>query len=242
VNPTLRRGIPLAASLLLHAALLVIPWRMGVLPRSRPEDRRIDLVFDQPAPRATSPASRMPARQPVELPPSAAPSVPRAPSAAEVPAALSGAALPLDDRLVDLAVSQSSPYPSPRDVLSDLPSPAAAADSAALTASGADPAIAEVSVAAATIAWQGRARGVIRRINPEFPRVLSRTGQEGECVARITVTPSGTVSRVEIVHSSGYPEIDASVAGALRGWLFAKSDGQSSTAEISYPLRLRVRD
>ncbi len=242
MNPILRRGIPWAASLLLHAALLVVPWRMGVLPRARPEDRRIDLVFDQPTPRAARPASRLPARRPVELPSAAAPSAPRAASAATVPTALSGPAAPLGDRLLDLAVSPSSPFPSPRDVLSDLPSPAAAADSAAYTVSSADPAMAEVSVAAATIAWQGRARGVIRRINPEFPRILSRIGQEGECVARITVTPSGTVSRVEIVHGSGYPEIDASVTGALRGWLFAKSEGQSSTAEISYPFRLRARD
>ena len=79
-------------------------------------------------------------------------------------------------------------------------------------------------------------------MNPEFPRVLSRTGQEGECVARITITPSGTVSRVEIVRSSGYPEIDASVAAALRGWLYARADGLTSVATISYPFRLRKLD
>lgn len=242
MNPTLRRGIPWAVSLLLHAAVLLVPFRMGVMPRVRSDERRIDLVFDQPAPRASSPASRLPAREQLELPAGAAPSPARAQSPAELPSALSGPAAPLDDRLVDLAAVQSSPFPSPRDVLESLPAPAPASSSAAFSVSPSDPALADVSAAPASIAWQGRSRGAIRRTNPEFPRVMSRTGQEGECVARITVTPSGTVSRVEIVRSSGYPEIDATVAGALRGWLFAKAEGQSSVATISYPFRLEIRD
>jgi periplasmic protein TonB len=243
VNPTLRRGIPWVAALLLHAAVLLVPTSMRVAPRVRPDERRIDLVFDQPAPRASSPASSLPAREQVQLPAGAAPSLPRAQPPSELPSALSGPAAPLDDRLVDLAAAQSSPFPSPRDVLQSLPAPAATASSAAFTASPSDPALADVSAAPATIAWQGRSRGgAIRRTNPEFPRVMSRTGQEGECAARITVTPSGTVSRVEIVRSSGYPEIDATVASALRGWLFAKAEGQSSVAIISYPFRLEIRD
>lgn len=241
MNPTLRRGIPWAVSLVLHAALLLIPARMGMLTRARPEERRIDLVFDQPAPRSSSPASRLPGRDEVGLPAGAAPSIPRSPAAPPLPSPSEEHAAPLADRLVDLAAPGSTALPTARDVLADLPAPRPASESAAFTAPAA-PAEGEVSLAQPTVVWQGRAPGVIRRVNPEFPRVFSRTGQEGECVARISVTPAGTVSRVEIVHSSGYPEIDASVAAALRSWLFAKSDGQSVTAEISYPLRLRVRD
>ena len=128
VNATLRRGMPWAVALLLHAAVLLIPVRLGVISRARPEERRIDLVFDQPAPRTASPATRLPAREEVELPAGAAPVAPLSPAAAQLPRAISGSAASLDDRLVELSTTGSSRYPSPRDVLADLPVAAPPAD------------------------------------------------------------------------------------------------------------------
>jgi protein TonB len=241
VNPTLRRGIPWAVALVLHAGVLFIPVRLGMIPRSRPEDRRIDLVFDQPAPRALPAAGRLPPRQVLELPPGAAP---RVPSPAALPAPESEAvrpSAPLDDRLVDLAMQGSTPYPTPREVLADLPAPAAIPESTSAPAAAVQ-AVADVSTAPPTLKWQGAARGIIRRPSPEFPPFMSRVGQEGECVARITVNPAGTVTRVDIVQSSGYSQIDASIAAALRGWQFARAADRTDTATVTFLFRLERRD
>jgi TonB family protein len=81
-------------------------------------------------------------------------------------------------------------------------------------------------------------RKLIRRRDPTFPTVLSALGQEVECEARITVSPSGGVTRVEITRSSGYTEIDAGVEAALRDYLFSRADGSTDTVGT---VRLRFR-
>ena len=116
--------------------------------------------------------------------------------------------------------------PSPQDVLSDLPSASEAAPSET------------------TFGWEGGARRtVIARRDPRFPEVLSAAGLEVECVARITVAPEGNVTRVEIMRSSGYTEIDASVEAALREFLFSRVEGRKdAVGTITFRFRLEKRD
>lgn len=91
--------------------------------------------------------------------------------------------------------------------------------------------------------WQGLPRRLIRRTSPEFPSILSAQGQEVEAEARITVAPSGIVTRVEITRSSGYIEIDASVEAALRYYLFSQVDGRAdSTGTVKFRFRLEKQD
>ncbi len=91
--------------------------------------------------------------------------------------------------------------------------------------------------------WQGLPRKLLRKRNPEFPAILSALGQEVEGEARITVAPSGTVTRVEITRSSGYIEIDASVEAALRDYLFSRVDGRvDSTGTVKFRFRLEKQD
>ena len=105
---------------------------------------------------------------------------------------------------------ESIPQPSAQDVLSDLPS----ASSPEAHSDG-------------QFGWeQGRPRKVLSRKDPQFPPFLGAAGVEVECTARITVSPTGAVTRVEITRSSGYTEIDASVEAALREYLFSQVDGR----------------
>jgi TonB family protein len=93
------------------------------------------------------------------------------------------------------------------------------------------------------IAWEGTPRKIIRRRDPQFPSILSASGQEVECEAQVTVAPSGGVSRVEITKSSGYIEIDASVEAALRDYLFSRVDGRKdAVGTIRFRFRLEKRD
>ena len=76
-----------------------------------------------------------------------------------------------------------------------------------------------------------------------FPAILSSAGQEVECEARITVTPSGSVTHVEITRSSGYIEIDASVEAALRDYLFSGwTAGRDEVGMVRFHFRLERQD
>ena len=93
------------------------------------------------------------------------------------------------------------------------------------------------------IGWDSAARKLLRRKDPKFPAVLSALGQEVECEARITVAPSGGVTRVEITRSSGYTEIDAGVEAALRDYLFSRADGAAATVgTVRFRFRLEKTD
>jgi protein TonB len=97
----------------------------------------------------------------------------------------------------------------------------------------------------ARIGWQGGAREIVRRPAFPFPRVLSSSGQEADCTARITVTPLGMVSKVEIMNTSGYTEIDAGVVSALRGYVFSRDYGvekRNAVAVVMFRFRLETLD
>jgi outer membrane biosynthesis protein TonB len=124
--------------------------------------------------------------------------------------------------------SESLPEPAAGDVLAD-------AASISPEASG--------SPTGTLVGWEGVQRKLIRKRNPEFPTVLSALGQEIEGEARISVAPSGIVTRVEITRSSGYIEIDASIEAALRDYLFSRVDGRIETVgTVHFRFRLEKQD
>ena len=93
------------------------------------------------------------------------------------------------------------------------------------------------------VGLEGIQRKLIRKRDPEFPAVLRAIGQEIEGEARISVAPSGMVTRVEITRSSGYIEIDASVEAALRDYLFSRVDGRIDTVgTVHFRFRLEKQD
>ena len=119
----------------------------------------------------------------------------------------------------------SMAQPSPDDVLADLPS-----------ASRQQP--------EGQVGWvEGAARRILVRHDPQFPRILAAAGTEVECTARITVSPTGAVTRVEITRSSGYTEVDTGVEAALREFLFSRVEGgNEAVGTITFRFRLEKRD
>ena len=146
--------------------------------------------------------------------------------------------VPLERPASDSTMMATLPIPSAADVLADVP-PGKPASSADAVPTGNEPSIG----AAAQIGWEGSARKLIRRRDPMFPAILSSAGQEVECEAKITVTPSGSVTHVEITRSSGYIEIDASVEAALRDYLFSRVDGRKdAVGMVRFHFRLERQD
>ena len=99
------------------------------------------------------------------------------------------------------------------------------------------------SVGVDRIGWSGQPRRAIIAVEPEFPDVLRREGQEVIVDAQILVSPSGNVVSVSVLDSSGYTEVDSIVERTLRRWLFEKSseDG-NDTGFVSFRFELRAME
>jgi TonB family protein len=127
-----------------------------------------------------------------------------------------------------------SSLPSARDILADV---------AALSDPGSRESAADPGVTGTRIGWEGATRKLIRKRDPRFPDVLAAMGQEIEGEARITVAPSGSVTRVEMTRGTGYSEIDAVIEAALRDYLFSRVDGKGDAmGTVRFRFRLERRD
>jgi TonB family protein len=140
--------------------------------------------------------------------------------------------------------SRDSALPEPKDAARPTEEDARVPDAAPPTRDESE-ALAGTPGMSAEIGWENASRSVVRRGTLSFPRVLSALGQEAECEARITVTPLGMVSNVEITRSSGYTEIDASVETALRGYVFTRDYGlekKNAIGIVKFRFRLERLD
>lgn len=76
---------------------------------------------------------------------------------------------------------------------------------------------------------------------PVYPDEAVRRGIEGKLVLKLTISASGTVSRVEVAESSGYRMLDDAAIAAVREWKFvpAHRGGQPVLWTARQPVRFR---
>ena len=246
----LRKSLPWVASLFVHLAILQIPLQLlSLSPPAAREERRVDLIFEGEA--AKTPVRGTRVSSPLDSSPLPAASI----AAVEVPLEASRSAvavLPQEEPLsirpasdlggikADAEPLRGSQFASPQEVLADMTAsePAFLTPTPEVPAAPAAPAVESGAAGEPKIEWEGEPRKPVHQQYPQFPRVLQLSGQEGECEAKITVSPAGNVTRVEIAKSSGYPEIDASVLATIRGWLFSRANNAKDAVGI---VRLRFR-
>lgn len=79
------------------------------------------------------------------------------------------------------------------------------------------------------------------RINV-YPRVAARNRQQGTVVVRLLVLPSGEVGDVNLVKSSGYPQLDADALVETGNWRYlpAIRNGEPVSAEIDVAIRFKM--
>lgn len=68
---------------------------------------------------------------------------------------------------------------------------------------------------------------------PPYPVDAKRLGQQGTVQLRLTIAPTGAVASVDIVQSSGYPELDQSAASWVQSHWKYKPAIQGGTAVAS---------
>ncbi|MGC8894519.1 MAG: energy transducer TonB [candidate division WOR-3 bacterium] len=67
-------------------------------------------------------------------------------------------------------------------------------------------------------------RKILSKVKPSYPEKARKEGWEGVVVLKFWVTPEGAVKNIQLVRSSGYPELDNSAKSALSQWRFAAKD------------------
>jgi len=67
-------------------------------------------------------------------------------------------------------------------------------------------------------------RKILSKVKPSYPEKARKEGWEGVVVLKFWVTPEGAVKNLQLVRSSGYPELDNSAKSALSQWRFAAKD------------------
>lgn len=75
-----------------------------------------------------------------------------------------------------------------------------------------------------------------------YPRVAILNRQQGTVVVRLLVLRSGEVGDVNLVKSSGYPQLDAAALIATGDWRYlpAVRDGQAVSAEVDVAIRFKL--
>lgn len=83
-------------------------------------------------------------------------------------------------------------------------------------------------------------RQVLAKVQPLYPKDMERLGEEGDVRVRVFVAPSGGVSRVELVSSSGRSAFDRSAIAAVRQWSFSpQPDAGEQYGEITLHFKLQ---
>jgi TonB family C-terminal domain len=79
---------------------------------------------------------------------------------------------------------------------------------------------------------------------PPYPSLSRRLGEEGMVRLNILVNPDGSVARLEVAKSSGYPRLDQSAMHTVQSsWKFepARQDGRPVAAWVIVPIQFTLR-
>jgi protein TonB len=243
VADTSRHGIVVAASTLLHAAVLMTLWRAGP-PPARDMPPVLELAFAappvppaQPTPEPAAPALPVPQPPPpapvAPIPPGpvspvdAAPAVdhdaaPTPPSPEPPPPEPPKPAASMAPAQHPALIPKVSPKPSrprPRPILhavASAPPMSSSMPDRPVTAEEAPIPSAPVAPAIASPAWQSEV-GSWLRAHKTYPDEARRDMEQGRVSVRFTIQRDGMVTEVTLLHSSGSAALDAAAQALLRG-------------------------
>jgi len=78
---------------------------------------------------------------------------------------------------------------------------------------------------------------VTDRIDPTYPARAQAAGEQGTVLLEVQIDARGTVLEVNITHSSGFAELDAAAAKAVKHWKFAAN---TSGARVRVPIKFQL--
>jgi protein TonB len=262
------RLLPVAASLLLHAAACAGIALIPVWVYTRESVLIADLVQPDPAPpppppvKTPEPAKRdrrpltppepietpMPAppERPAETAKTEAPPPPVAPPPAD-PAPPAAPVAPVVPAPVTPAPVAPAPAPpGGRGPLAPADAPSGSGADALPTQAG-SPAPARPAPGLAALPPEGVTRTAAPRggyqVKPSYPASARRAGAQGTTLLGVLVGADGRVGDVVVRQSAGHPDLDAAAANAVRRWRFepARRGSEAVAMWVLLPVEFRLR-
>ncbi len=82
-----------------------------------------------------------------------------------------------------------------------------------------------------------------KRVEPEYPDAARERGLEGRVILRGTVYKDGRVGDIQILKSSGYPELDRKAMEAFQQFVFipGKVNGNPVNVNVVVPFNFRLK-
>lgn len=195
---------------------LVKPKLVLPVPRSEPKQN----LNSVPAPAA-----------PAILPTSPTPPPPAAKPQSPLPLLVAESTQPATLPMIEAPRSVSGPVAT-ADV-SPVPAPARTTESSA-----------PASLPSPPPTTSPRPADYLNNPRPPYPPLSKRLGEEGVVRLNILVNPDGSVARLEVAKSSGYPRLDeAAMKTVQSSWKFepARQDGKPVAAWVVVPILFTLR-
>jgi protein TonB len=213
--PTSRTAV--AGVTLAHAGLLGLLLLAPATPESITPPRPLMVSLIEPQVEAPQP---QPKPEPKPQPPK--------PVAKPLPAPVL-AAKPMSAPIPQPVAETPEPTPVPEPVHDALPPPAL---------------VAEAPKPAPPPPTPPRPADYLNNPKPPYPHLSRRLGEEGTVRLNILVNPDGSVARLELARSSGYPRLDQSARNTVQSsWKFepARQDGKPVAAWVIVPIQFTLR-
>ena len=142
--------------------------------------------------------------------------------------------------------AKPTPATAPQPVIEDVPVPAVEPKPVPVPEPPPAPApgAAEVSKPAPAPPTPPRQADYLANPKPHYPSLSRRLGEAGTVRLSILVNPDGSVARLELAQSSGYPRLDRSAMETVQSsWKFepARQDGKPVAAWVIVPIQFTLR-
>ncbi len=240
-----RRGLALAASVILHlSALACIVLFPVQAPQPLPEPPPMVVVMITPPALVPAPA-RAPAVQPpapIEPPPRAMAAKAPAPPPV-VPVRPQPTDEPTPPVPLPAAPAPATPTPAAPLAATPVPDPPARPVAAATAGAGvAATAPAAAPARPAVIVPPSFDADYLHNPPPRYPPAAARLRESGRVLLSVAVSAAGLAERVEVVSSSGSPRLDQAARETVLRWRFvpARQGDRPVAATVTVPLVFRL--
>lgn len=142
--------------------------------------------------------------------------------------------------------AKPTPAPAPQPMIEEMPVPAPVAKPVPLPEPVPVPlpVTPEAGKPAAAPPTPPRQADYLANPKPHYPSLSRRLGEAGTVRLSILVNPDGSVARLELAQSSGYPRLDRSAMETVQSsWKFepARQDGKPVAAWVIVPIQFTLR-
>lgn len=82
---------------------------------------------------------------------------------------------------------------------------------------------------------------IIKRVSPRYPQTAIEKGLSGSVTVQAKITTTGRSTDINVIASSGYPELDQAVVNAISKWRFSPARNMNTGVAVTGIVNLTVQ-